>query len=169
MKNKIGKSINDKLTDPVFMKSIIETVMDPKNPDSGKLKKEILKNISNCIQKDDVFLTTIKGIVLENAENITKDIVTKTINGSSEYLTNALVASINVMCQDYFEEKKIGITNIINKTVNDCVSDIIQSYENNIDACKDKVESAKTPDVDIPNELKDDVLKYIEFLKFNKK
>jgi len=167
------KLISDKLQDPVMMKRIVDMVLDPKNPDSNKVRKEILKNISNCIQKDDAFLTVVKDYVIQAADAVTRDVVTNCINESNEYLTNALVTTINNQCQAYFETQKNAVTKILKKTVEDCVADILKATKEAISINQKKIaddkkkSSVQSVSVDVPLSHQKEVENYIKFLSTN--
>ncbi len=164
------KKIEEQIKDPIVMKRIIDSILDPKNPDSNKIEKEVVKNISNFITKDDAFLTSVKGIVIENADNITKQIVTKCLNDSKEYLTNAMVSIVNMRCEEYLKEQRRIITNIIKKTVDNCVEDIIQSTKQIVDKNSkrlSKLDNKKESGIDninVPSKYKKQVEDYVEFL-----
>lgn len=165
------KKIEEQIKDPIVMKRIIDSILDPKNPDSNKIEKEIIKNISNSITKDVAFLTTVKGIVIENADKITNQIVTKCLNDSKEYLTNAMVSIVNMRCEEYLKEQKRIISNIVKKTVDNCVEDIIKSTTQVIDKNSkklSKLDDKKESDIDnvnVPSKYKKQVEDYVEFLK----
>lgn len=164
------KKIEDQLRDPILMKRIVDSILDPKNPDSNKIQKEIIKNISNCIVKDDAFLTTVKGMVIENAESVSNQIVTKCLNDSKEYLTNAMVSIVNMRCEEYLKEQKRVITNIIKKTIDNCVEDIIKTTKQNIDKNSKKLSKLNFNDTDcsdsisVPSKYKKQVEDYVDFL-----
>ena len=167
------KKIEDQLRDPIVMKRVIDSILDPKNPDSNKIGKEIIKNISNCISKDDAFLTTVKGIVIENADRITDQIVTKCLNDSKEYLTNAMVSVVNMRCEEYLKEQKRIITNIIKKTVDNCVEEILKTTKQNIDKNTRKIEKLNLKDndsdsINVPSKYKKQVEDYVDFLSTRK-
>lgn len=167
MKNVEAKKIENSINDPLVMKRIIDTILDPKNPDSNKINKEIIKNISNCIQKDDAFLTTLKGVVIESAANVTKQIVTKCLDDSKEYLTNALVTTVNLRTEEYFKEKQRIINNILKKCLDDCVQEIIKTTKQSTDKNNKKLSCIKQgiTSVNVPDKYKQQVEDYIGFLK----
>ena len=162
------KKFEEQLRDPILMKRIVDSILDPKNPDSNKINKEIIKNISVCISKDDTFLTTIKGMVIENADNVTNQIVTKCLNDSKEYLTNAMVSVVNMRCEEYLKEQRRVITNIIKKTIDNCVEDIIKTTKQNIDKNSKKLSNMDTDSIsnhiNVPSKYKKQVEDYMNFL-----
>ena len=162
------KKIEEQLRDPILMKRIVDSILDPKNPDSNKINKEIIKNISNCISKDDAFLTTVKGMVIENADNITNQIVTKCLNDSKEYLTNAMVSIVNIRCEEYLKEQRRVITNIVKKTIDNCVEDIIRTTKQNIDKNSKKLSKLNTNEqsdnINVPSKYKKQIEDYMNFL-----
>lgn len=162
------KKIEEQLRDPILMKRIVDSILDPKNPDSNKINKEIIKNISNCISKDDAFLTTVKGMVIENADNITNQIVTKCLNDSKEYLTNAMVSIVNIRCEEYLKEQRRLITNIVKKTIDNCVEDIIRTTKQNIDKNSKKLSKLNTNEqsdnINVPSKYKKQIEDYMNFL-----
>lgn len=162
------KKVEEQLRDPILMKRIVDSILDPKNPDSNKINKEIIKNISNCISKDDAFLTTVKGMVIENADNITNQIVTKCLNDSKEYLTNAMVSIVNIRCEEYLKEQRRIITNIVKKTIDNCVEDIIKTTKQNIDKNSKKLSKLNTNEqsnnINVPFKYKKQVEDYMNFL-----
>ena len=157
------------------MKRVIDSILDPKNPDSNKIQKEIIKNISNCISKDDAFLTTIKGIVIEKAESITDQIVTKCLNDSKEHLTNAMISVVNMRCEEYLKEQRRVITNIIKKTVDNCVEDIIKTTKQIIDKNNKRISklnldnNTQSDSVNVPSKYKKQVEDYVDFLSSREK
>ena len=172
---KLQKSIENSIKDPVILKNVIDMILDPKNPDSNKVRKEVIRNISNCIQKDDAFLTTVKGMVIENAEAITNDTVAKCLNESQEYLTNALVTTINLRCEDYFKENQRVITNVLKKTLDECIKDILKTAKQVTDKFEKKLAKLDSNEVlknksgectvSVPDKFKNEVENYVNFLK----
>ena len=164
------KKIEDQIKDPIVMKKIIDTILDPKNPDSNKINKEIIKNISNCISKDDAFLTTVKGMVIENNIQITEQIVKKCLDDSKEYLTNAMVSIINMRCEEYLKEQRRIITNVVKKTLDKCVEDIIKTTRQTIDKNKQRLTKLEVKDtqtmdnVKVPIKYKKQIEDYVDFL-----
>ena len=171
MKKEQSFKIKD-LANPVIMKRVIDTILDPKNPDSNKVRKEIVKNIANIIQKDDAFLTTLKGLIIDKAEAVTSQVVSQTIEESKEYLTNALVNTINFQAQDYFAEKRRIVDNALKKTLNDCVKDILIDAKKLMDKNSKKLKPlenmSKTVAVQVPLECKEEAENYIQFLTSKK-
>ena len=164
-------TIEEYLQDPIQLKMVIDTVMDPKNPDSEKVRKEIIKGIHNCIKKDEAFLTTIKGIIIDNGEAVTNKFVQDCMNEYKEKLTDALVATVNYQCQEFFEERKDIINKILKKTLQDCVQDIIKCTKEVTEKHSKKlkkVQEKNTFSVDVPVEHKDEILNYINFLNQKK-
>lgn len=164
------KKIEDQIKDPIVMKKIIDTILDPKNPDSNKINKEIIKNICNCITKDDAFLTTVKGMVIENNVQVTKQIVTSCLDDSKEHLTNAMISIINMRCEEYLKEQRRIISNVVKKTLDKCVDDIIKSTKQIIDKNKQKLTKLEVKDsplmdnVKVPTKYKKQIEDYVEFL-----
>ena len=160
------------LTDPIVLKRVIDTLLDPKNPDSNKIRKEVIKNISHIIKKDDAFITTIKGLVVDKAEDVTNDIVKETIEESKEYLTNALVNTINFQAQDYFDDKRKFVDNVLKKTINDCIRDILTETKKVIEKgnkkLKDNISDKKSTTIDVPLEHLSEVRNYVQFLSSQK-
>jgi len=169
------KKIEDQIKDPIVMKKIIDTILDPKNPDSNKINKEIIKNIASCISKDDAFLTTVKGMVIENATEITKQTVTKCMDDSKEYLTNAMVSVINMRCEEYLKEQRRIISNAVRKTLDKCVDEIIKTTRQSIDKNSKKLQikeklTSEIPGmvaINVPSNYKNQVLDYVSYLKFS--
>lgn len=169
---KTKDKILEKINDPIVLKKVIDTILDPKNPDSNKIRKEVIKNISNCIQKDTAFLTTLKGIIIETADDVTHSVVQNSINEYKEQLTNALVTTINLQCQEYFSEQKRIIQNIIKKALNNTIKDIETETKKITDKHSKKLETNKkykewsdTVSMDIPVQHKEEMEKYLKYLR----
>lgn len=154
------------LTDPTILIKIINTIMDPKNPDSNKIKNEIVKNVASIIKKDDAFLTTIKGMVISRAEEITQKLVQSTMDECREQLTDALTVTINAHCEEFFTEKRSIIEKILKQKLEKCVQEIIESTKKLIDISNKKLDTVKTENVSIsvPLQHKEKIEEYIEFL-----
>jgi len=171
MKREETVKIKD-LTNPTILKRVIDTILDPKNPDSSKIRKEVIKNISHIIQKDDAFITTIKGLVIDNAEEVTREVVKDTIEESKEYLTNALVNTINFQSQDYFEDKKRFVEGVLKKTINNCIRDILSETKKIIEKgnkeIKDNCSGKKPVSIEVPLEHMNEVRNYVNFLSTQK-
>ena len=164
-------TIEQYLQDPITLKTVIDTVLDPKNPDSEKVKKEIIKGINNCIKKDEAFLTTIKGIIIDNGESITKKFVQDCMDEYKEKLTDALVATVNYQCQEFFNERKDIINKILKKTLQECVQDIITCTKEVTDKQTKKlkkIQEKNTISLDIPVEHKDEIINYVNFVNQKK-
>jgi hypothetical protein len=165
--NKAIKKVTDNVLDPVVMKKIIDMMLDAKNPDSNAIRKNVIKNITASIQKDTAFTTTLKGIIVEQADSVTATIVQKCIDEYREQLTNALVATINTQCEVYFDEQKKIIRDIIKKTLNNTINDIIAETKKLTDEHSKKLESKIKTDfqsVKVPMEYVEEVKKYIGYL-----
>lgn len=170
MKNE--QKLLDKINDPIVLKSVINTILDPKNPDSNKIRKEIIKNISTCIQKDTAFLTTLKGIIIETANEVTEKVVQNSINEYKEQLTNALVTTINLQCQEYFSEQKRIIQNIIKKALNNSIKDIETETKKLTDRHTQKMERSQkdklmsdSVSLEMPSMYKEEMEKYLKYLR----
>ncbi len=166
-KKDIQKIKQDSMS-PVVMKKIVDAILDPKNPDSESVKKNVIKAIADAVKKDNAFMTTIKGICIEKGEEVTTHVVHQSINDSRDQLTNALVTTINMQCQDYFEEQKGIIHKVVKQTLDKCVQEIIKDTKALIDTNSKKLEeSAKKTEslVSVPVEYKEDVKRYVEFLR----
>lgn len=172
MKN---KTIESAIVDPILMKRIIDNILDPKNPDAGKIKKEIIKNISQCIQKDDAFLTTMKGMCIENSEKVSETIIQKSLDDSREYLINAIVTTINVRCQEFFEDKKKMVSEMLKEALNKSVDEISKFTEDVMKKTEEKLETINSKtnkncvQIEIPSEHKDEILNYVNFLSSKNK
>lgn len=168
MKKKI--TVQD-ITSPELLKSVVDTVLDPKNPDSNKVRKEVVKGINDCIKKDTAFLTTIKGIIIDNGERITQEFVNKCMDEYKEQLTNALVTTINIQCQDFFQERKDIINKILKETLETCVKEIIDATKTITDKNSkklQKIQEKNTCTVDIPLQHKDEIINYINYINQKK-
>jgi predicted MPP superfamily phosphohydrolase len=164
--------IVDKIKDPVVLKKVIDTILDPKNPDSNKIRKEVIKNITNCIQKDTAFLTIVKGIIIENADNVTETVVKNVINEYREQLTNALVTTINLQCQEYFNEQKKIVHNLIKKALNDSIKDIETETKKLTDKHSQRLEKkskdklmSDSVSLEMPSMYKEEMEKYLKYLR----
>lgn len=164
------KRIEEQIKDPVVMKKIIDTILDPKNPDSNKINKEIIKNITNCISKDDAFLTTVKGMVIESNAQVTKQLVQKILDESKEYLTNAMVSIINMRCEEYLKQQRRIVTNAIRTALDKCVDEIIKTTKQSVDKSKQKISKIQLNDnplmdnVKVPVKYKKQIEDYVDFL-----
>lgn len=166
MKTKKEITIED-LKNPILIKNAIDTVLDPKNPDSNKLRKEIIKSINSEIKKDTAFLTTVKGQIVENGENITREFVEACMDEYKEQLTNALTTTINIQCQEFFNERKEIINKILKKTLDECVQDILNAAKEVTEkhAKKIKTEQAKNVcNLEIPMQHRDEMINYLNYL-----
>jgi hypothetical protein len=164
--------IMDKIKDPVVLKKVIDTILDPKNPDSNKIRKEVIKNITNCIQKDTAFLTIVKGIIIENADNVTETVVKNVINEYKEQLTNALVTTINLQCQEYFNEQKKIVHNLIKTALNNSIKDIEAETKKLTDKHTQKLEKkpkdklmSDSVSLEMPSMYKEEMEKYLKYLR----
>jgi hypothetical protein len=169
---KMTEKILEKINDPLVLKSVIDTILDPKNPDSKKIRKEVIKNISACIQKDTAFLTTLKGIIIETADDVTYKVVQNCINEYKEQLTNALVTTINLQCQEYFNEQKKIVHNLIKTALNNSIKDIESETKKLTDKHTQKLEKkpkdklmSDSVSLEMPSMYKEEMEKYLKYLR----
>ena len=161
---------------PLAFIPIIQTIMDPKNPDSDRLTREISKSLTDACITDKEFKQRVGQQILDMINQTTSEQVIGIVNqqrlslskDSKKYLEHIARETMVSICEKYFEIKKKEI----DKIFNDYFKELKNYIETQIDKTHEKVQKEikesrekNTVSVEIPADIKDDILKYALFLQ----
>lgn len=161
--------------DPIFMVSVIETILDPKNPDSQPVRKQIIKLLSDQILKDEKYIDEIKQCIRNNINLVIENLLNDIFEKNNDFVKQKLNDSITLKCNSFINSKM----EFMNKLFDDYFCNLKSLVENKLsDAEKETAVEIKKDSQDgdsknyqlmsVPDSIKDDVEKYIEFLKYKK-
>ena len=161
--------------DPIFMVSVIETIMDPKNPDSQMIRKEIIKVLSDELLRDEKYIEDIKETIKNNINVVIDNLLLSIFTQNEDYVKQKINESITAKFNDFINSKM----DFMKKLFDDYFSNLKNLVENKLnDAEKETSDKIRKDDseidnkncqlVSIPDSIKEDVQKYIDFLKFKK-
>lgn len=161
---------------PLVFIPIIQTIMDPKNPDSQKLKDSVVKSITNALIGDKQLKKMCYERILENIQHCTDEEIFKIVNDqrlsleadSKEFITNIQRQTTISLCEKYFETKKKMIDDVFNdyfKEISKTITEHIEAL--NKDTKKILIEKSdeNSVNVKVPNSMKNKVVEYMKFLE----
>lgn len=158
---------------PLFMIPVIQTIMDPSNPDSKSLKDTVIKSILEAVKKDKRFMKMVKMMIIDNADNITRQSIAKTFMDKEGEISKAIRTTIDDRCTKFIDAKIKGIDTIFDEyfvKLRETIDAKIEEAQNKtieyIKEQQDKLTPSDGEDViRVPNDISSEVKKYVEFLK----
>lgn len=164
---------------PLCFIPIIETVLSKNNPDSRAVVKVIAEGLMKAAisQKDLVkeikmrILEMIGGITTQQVMNIINEQRLSLSSDSKKFLEDVGKAAMVDCCEKYFNEKKKVIDKILDdyfKTINNYIeTELTKASSKYIEKAKE-IKKEHEVNITVDESIKDDVLKYVEFLQGTK-
>ena len=164
---------------PIAFIPVIESIIDPGNPDSDRLHKLIADSISKAIISNNEVKNVCLQRILENIEQCTDKEIFKIVNDqrlslekdSKEFIRNIQRQTTVALCEKYFEAQKKKIEDIFD----DYFKELTKSIQQHIQALDAKTQDIIVKESDknsvsvmVPNSMKDKVVEYMKFLQTQK-
>lgn len=161
---------------PLVFIPIIQTILDPKNPDSSKLRDNVVKSITTALIGDKQLKKLCFDRILENIQTCTDQEIFKIVNDqrltlekdSKEFITNIQRQTTVTLCEKYFESKK----KIIDEIFNDYFKELSKAISENVEALNKKTKQVlieksdeNSVNIKVPNSMKGKVVEYVKFLE----
>lgn len=164
---------------PIAFIPVIESIIEPGNPDSDRLHKLIADSISKAIISNNEVKNVCLQRILENIEQCTDKEIFKIVNDqrltlekdSKEFIRNIQRQTTVALCEKYFEAQKKKIEDIFD----DYFKELTKSIQQHIEALDAKTQDIIIKESDknsvsvmVPNSMKDKVVEYMKFLQTQK-
>ena len=173
----ISKYIIDSIAkNPMAFIPVIETMLDPKNPDTNKLHELIADSIAKAVvTKNDIKNLCLKRI-LENIEHCTDKEIFKIVNDqrvtlekdSREFIKNIQEKTTVTLCEKYFESQRKKLDTIFEDYFKELTKSIVGYIETLNSRTQDvivKESSKNSVSIEVPNSMKNKVVEYVKFLQ----
>lgn len=161
---------------PMSFIPIIESMLDPRNPDSVKLHDEIAKSISKAI----ISKTDLKNLclerILQNIEHCTDQEIFKIVNDqrlslekdSKQFIKTIQEKTTIALCEKYFQTQQTKFDEIFD----DYFKELSKSIQSHIEALDKKTQEiiVKTSanncvSVEVPAHMQKKVVEYVKFIQ----
>ena len=164
---------------PLCFVPIINEIVSKGNPDSRKIVQLIAEGLVKAAVSQKELVKEVKERILDMISGITSEQVMNIVNqqrlslskDSKKFLEEVGRAAMVDCCERYFNEKRKEIDKILAdyfKTINGYIENQInKASEKYIDKEK-KLKKEHEVTLTIPDSMKDDVVKYVEFLQSKK-
>lgn len=161
---------------PLVFIPIIQTIMDPKNPDSPKLRDQIVKSITSAIVGDKQLKKLCLDRILENIQTCTDQEIFNIVNDqrlqleedSKKFIESIQKQTTVTLCEKYFKTKK----EIIDKIFDDYFKELSKSIADNVEALNKRTKDVlieksdeNSVNIKVPNSMKNKVIEYVKFLE----
>ena len=164
---------------PLCFVPIINEIVSEGNPDSRKIVQLIAEGLVKAAVSQKELVKEVKERILDMISGITSEQVMNIVNqqrlslskDSKKFLEEVGRAAMVDCCERYFNEKRKEIDKILAdyfKTINGYIENqISKASEKYIDKAE-KLKKEHEVTLTIPDSMKDDVVKYVEFLQSKK-
>ena len=164
---------------PLCFVPIINEIVSEGNPDSRKIIQLIAEGLVKAAVSQKELVKEVKERILDMISGITSEQVMNIVNqqrlslskDSKKFLEEVGRAAMVDCCERYFNEKRKEIDKILSdyfKTINGYIENqISKASEKYIDKAE-KLKKEHEVTLTIPDSMKDDVVKYVEFLQSKK-
>lgn len=164
---------------PLCFVPIINEIVSEGNPDSRKIVQLIAEGLVKAAVSQKELVKEVKERILDMISGITSEQVMNIVNqqrlslskDSKKFLEEVGRAAMVDCCEKYFNEKRKEIDKILAdyfKTINGYIENqISKASEKYIDKAE-KLKKEHEVTLTIPDSMKDDVVKYVEFLQSKK-
>ena len=164
---------------PLCFVPIINEIVSKGNPDSRKIVQLIAEGLVKAAVSQKELVKEVKERILDMISGITSEQVMNIVNqqrlslskDSKKFLEEVGRAAMVDCCERYFNEKRKEIDKILAdyfKTINGYIENQInKASEKYIDKAE-KLKKEHEVTLTIPDSMKDDVVKYVEFLQSKK-
>jgi len=160
---------------PMAFIPVIQTMLDPHNPDSDKLHELIAKSIAKALVSNVEIKNLCLNRILENIQHCTDKEIFKIVNDqritlekdSKEFIKSIQERTTVTLCEKYFETQREKIDEIFKdyfKTITASVQAHIEALDNKTQEIVVKNSDKNSVTVQIPNKMKDKVIEYVKFL-----
>lgn len=164
---------------PICFIPIINEILSKNNPDSRAVIKTISEGLMKTAISQADLVKAVKTRILEMIDSITTDQVMKIVNeqrlslssDSKKFLEDVGKAAMVDCCEKYFNEKKKVIDKILEdyfKTINKYIEAELTKASSKYLEKAEKIKKENEVNLTVDESIKDDVLKYVEFLQSKK-
>lgn len=176
----ITKYVIDSIAkNPMAFIPIIETMLDPENPDSMMLHDMIAESVREALVSNAEIKNLCLQRILENIQNCTDQEIFKIVNeqrvsleeDSKEFIREIQRQTTVTLCEKYFETQRDKIDEIFQ----DYFKTISTSVQAHIEALDEKTKDLviekcgkNAVNIQVPDKFKDKVVEYIKFLDSQK-
>lgn len=160
---------------PMAFIPIIETMLDPKNPDSMILHDMIAESIKRSLVSDKELKNLCLNRILENIQNCTDQEIFKIVNeqrisleqDSKDFIREIQRQTTVTLCEKYFESQKDKIDEIFQdyfKTISASVQAHIEALDEKTKELVIEKSGKNSVNIQVPDKFKDKVVEYLKFL-----
>lgn len=176
----ITKYVIDSIAkNPMAFIPIIETMLDPENPDSMMLHDMIAESVKEALISNTEIKNLCLQRILENIQNCTDQEIFKIVNeqrvslenDSKEFIREIQRQTTVTLCEKYFETQRDKIDEIFQdyfKTISTSVQAHIEALDEKTKDLVIEKSGKNAVNIQVPNKFKDKVVEYIKFLDSQK-
>lgn len=176
----ITKYVIDSIAkNPMAFIPIIETMLDPENPDSMMLHDMIAESVREALVSSAEIKNLCLQRILENIQNCTDQEIFKIVNeqrvsleeDSKEFIREIQRQTTVTLCEKYFETQRDKIDEIFQdyfKTISTSVQAHIEALDEKTKDLVIEKSGKNAVNIQVPDKFKDKVVEYIKFLDSQK-
>lgn len=176
----ITKYVIDSIAkNPMAFIPIIETMLDPENPDSIMLHDMIAESVKEALVCNAEIKNLCLQRILENIQNCTDQEIFKIVNeqrvslenDSKEFIREIQRQTTVTLCEKYFETQRDKIDEIFQdyfKTISTSVQAHIEALDEKTKDLVIEKSGKNAVNIQVPDKFKDKVVEYIKFLDSQK-